>query len=153
MGDGYWEGALYLFHSKVETDGSNSGNISWDISPGTGNEFEVLYGFIDNGDALAARIARVRILSDSDDTILQIMSESLGAQVRKEWPNKDNEFEPGLGRLFVGGNMSLFGIVQAVGVNQVATFACALRIRGRKPSPTISGPTGSTETRIKEKFY
>jgi hypothetical protein len=148
---GYWEGATFIYYIRIVNDGSNSGNHEIEISPGVGNELEILYGSIFNGDTAARTILCIIQGQDSSEySYLLPRNFSLGAGLKVPFPVTD-EVEgggalSGARRLIVSGDMKLYVRIASVGLSQDSEFGVIMRTRGDAPAVTVTSPTGATET-------
>ncbi len=152
MSEDYWDGAIFVFEGTVLTDGSNAGTASLTITPGDGNEFEVLYGFIEHTDA-ASRFVLAAIRDDGARELARLISNSFANSIQMFPQDGAGGTEVGPARLIVAGIMDLRLEVQSMSVNDTATFVAVLRIRGGVPTTTLAGPTGSTDTKNTDKVF
>ncbi len=153
MSEDYWEGAIWVFQARILNDGSNAGDHVYAVSPGVGNELEVLYGNIINSDSGSARNASIDI-DDGSNLLTRVLTLSTPVA------NADVSFfsAPGnassgnslvgitSGKIMIAGGMRLVATVFALAVNQDSFFAIACRIRGGLPTVTFTSPTDATET-------
>ena len=145
MSEDYWEGGTYVIQGTVETDGATAGEASLTVTPGAGNEFEVLYGMVGHDDA-TTRTTQSLIRDDGDRGLMFYNTEGF-ANTEHEIPNNRGSRIVGKPtRGFVSGAMDVFSRVAAMGVNQKATFALVLRLRGGIPTVAFAGPSGATLT-------
>lgn len=147
----YWEGATWVYHATVTNDGTNSGTHEYDVIPGAGNELEILYGLVFNGDTSARTIvARIQDADGGNFLAFIVPSGSIAAAGRISFPVNDphaaNSAANAGARFLLSGTMSLNAQVQSIAVNQDSEFGIACRIRGGLPSVVFTSPTGATET-------
>ncbi len=152
MGEDYWEGATWVYQADITNDGSNSGLQSYEVTPGAGNEFYIMYGYLHNGDA-AGRTGNVLILSGTGGEHLTNLISSdatVGAADRRNFPahgdanTDDRNSQPSMP--IVSGTMTVLATMGAVAVNQDTQFAITCRIRGAVPTVTLVGPTDAVKT-------
>ncbi len=144
MSEDYWDGALWVYHADITNDAMDAATQSYTIVPGVGNEMELLYGTVLNGDT-SARNALVEI-SDGANRILRIASFSLGAATNMPLPFKgaDNADEVGSWTRFIlAGTMQLEVSVAAVAVSQDSALGLCARIRGSLPLVTEAASAGT----------
>ncbi len=144
MSEDYWDGALFVYHADI-THGAGSGTTSYTIVPGEGNELEILYGHIFNGDTVA-RTASLLISSGAYliTSLLDRVGLALDAGAGQSYPHSDEGSATGgstVGgvRLFLAGTMDFEGAVLAVGNTDDTRFAMAARLRGGMPTITEAG--------------
>lgn len=142
--EGYWEGALWVYHADIVNNGANSGNQVYSIVPGVGNELEVLYGTVFNGDA-AGRSTTV-IIDDGTNNLSLMVSETLGSAASRDFPSSNTSRGAAGQRYILAGTMRLITTVASVAVSQDSRLGLCCRIRGDLPTVTLTSPTGATET-------
>lgn len=148
---GYWDGALWVYHADITNNGSNSGNHTYAVVPGAGNEMEVLYGLILNGDA-SNRTAGVLIKDGAGGNIISriLSSFTLNAGISHAYPVADERSATGAGinagaRIIIGGTIELSATFASIAVSQDTAFAIVCRIRGGLPTVTLTSPTDAVE--------
>ncbi len=152
MSEDHWEGATWVFHADITNDGTNSGDHVYAVVPGGGNEMEILYGRVLNGDT-SSRTIIVEIGSDSTPSeilALMVPTTSITAGSTIPFPTTD-EFSnssavQGVSRWLIAGTMALFVQVAAVAINQDTAFSVVGRVRGGVPTATLTSPTDAVET-------
>lgn len=153
MSEDYWDGALWVYHADIVNDGSNSGNHIYLMTVGAGNELEVLYGSILNGDA-SNRVAFVRI-DDGAELIAPLLGDLEGITLNSGqshgFPYAPAEASGGAAagagaRYLMAGAMRLRAQVTAIAVSQDSAFGIACRIRGEIPTVVLTSPTDAVET-------
>ncbi|MCJ2531781.1 MAG: hypothetical protein LN413_05700 [Candidatus Thermoplasmatota archaeon] len=155
MSEIWWDGATWVYHADILNDGANSGNHVYALTLGEGDEMIILYGNALNGDA-AGRIATLEIEDDDADRISRFFSRTLGVGGVGSFPYAEDDFESGLAagtRFIFSGPMVLRLTVAAVAVAQDTALGIAARIRGGRPTVTLTSPTGATETVNKNRTY
>lgn len=145
MSEDYWDGANWVFEADITNDGSNSGNHVYTITVGAGNELEILYGNILNGDT-SARTASA-VIDDGSTTTAFMESLSLGAGAQAGFPhaNAAGTIETGPTRFIVAGTMRIVVTVASVATSQDTALAIACRIRGGIPTVVLTSPTDAVE--------
>ncbi len=138
-------------------NGDADGEVSAIIVPGAGNEFEVLYGTIFNGDSVN-RVTEALVQDDDDNRIGWIMrAATVNAGHFIGFPiygagttNRGGESN----RWIISGGMKLKLSMAAVGATDDVNFAIACRIRGGSPTVTeaFTG-SGGTITINKEQVF
>lgn len=148
MTDEYRDGATFIFNINIANDSSGASDIALIYTAGEGNEFEVLYGMIENLDS-SARRAIVQIdggVSD-DDLAFLLDNNTLASTGLSSFPTGGSNAESSShetvlnagARLIVSGPMRLRMRLIAVALSQDVTFSGALRIRGGIPTRATSG--------------
>lgn len=155
--DGYWDGGTWVYHADITNDGSNSGNHTYSVVPGAGNELEVLYGRILNGDA-AARTSQVLVKDVVGGEILaRIVNRSLGAGLDHSFPAVSEAVDSAKlsagARIIIAGLMELQAVIAAVAVSQDSAFGVVCRIRGGVPTVTLTSPTDAVEVVNRDQVF
>ncbi len=150
MSGGYWEGATWVFNADITNDGSNSGTHEYDVSPGAGNEMEILYGMLRNDDA-AGRVTRVVITDATTNREIANLAQkdqTLAAGAPVSFPNAGGAVThvAAGSRLILSGGLTLHAQVAAVAVSQDTEFSIVARIRGGVPTVVLTSPTDAVET-------
>lgn len=145
----YWDGALWIYQADITNDGINSGNHIYELIPGDGNELQILYGAIFNGDGVA-RNAQLDILSGSGgETIFEMMENpAIAASGYETFPKNSTVTEsnaPTGGRVIIAGNMGFKAQLASVATSNDSAFSIGCRIRGGVPSVTLTSPTDAVE--------
>lgn len=153
----YWSGATWVYHATVTNDGATSGNHVYVVSPGVGQEMEVLYGRLFNGDG-SARTAFANTRNAGGDVLTTYLATiSLGVQGHYPFPQIDESTTGGssLGptRKILSGTMDITFNVNSIAINQDTAFSIVARIRGGLPTVTITSPAGATETVDENRTY
>lgn len=144
------EGQTLAYQVEITNDGDGSGNISVTVDPSGGDEFELLYAVLFNGDTVD-RTGLVLIREGESGTNLALGQPlepvTVTAATRKRIPDSNR-------RYMVSGSMDLLVQLQAVAASQNARIGLVLRIFGRPPTiaevgqgttPTITINTERTE--------
>ncbi len=141
MSEGYWAGALWVYHSTITGQaGQGAGAITWLIIPGAGNEMEVLYGEVINGDTVA-RIINVDIETDqAGERLARLINTSVSANEWIDFPTTDENASSSVAqagpRWIVSGTMRFLVTVIDVAQAQDAALGIVARIRGSLPMVT-----------------
>ncbi len=146
MSEDYWDGALFIYHADILNGAGGSGTTSYTVVPGAGNELEILYGHIFNGDTVG-RGSKVEISSGAN-FLASLLDDQTGIALdpgaAQSYPHSD-EVAAGGGstvggvRLFLAGTMDLEGAILAVGSSDDTRFAMVARLRGGMPIITEAG--------------
>lgn len=145
MSEEYWEGALFIYQSDIVNGAGGGGNISVVISPGVGNEMEVLMAEILNGDS-SSRVLAGRTRNEDADKLRSIFSVNTAAGGNQAWPHGRTDQIGGPGKLILSGDMDLFLLAESVAASQNASFSMEARLRGGVPTITESGNSTPTIT-------
>lgn len=153
MSEDYWDGATWVLHGTIATDASTAGTVKAVISPGAGNDLEILYGFIEHTDA-SSRTCTVYIRDDGARTLSRLVQEAF-ASSRRMFPQQGTDAAEARGtlRLIMSGLMDLLIQVASMSVSDTFTFAVVVRTRGGMPTATLSGPSGATLTTNTKKVF
>ncbi len=144
MSEGYWDGALWVYHADITNDAMDAATQSYEIVPGAGNELEVLYGSLFNGDT-TDRQATLRFEDDADNVLARAWSRTLTAASAGQFPYAEDDFTTGVaagGRYILSGTMVLHAEVAAVAVLQDSALGLVCRIRGGVPTVTEAASAG-----------
>lgn len=161
MSEDWWDGALWVYIATITNNGANSGAHVYNMVPGAGNEVELLYGHILNGDT-SARVCKVNMTDDEANALAALLDDlagiSLTGGVTNSFPmGGDVPAAAGSGagptRFMVAGTMALNIQAAAVGTSQDTRVAIVCRIRGGVPTVTLTSPTGATEAVVKNQVY
>ncbi len=160
MSEDYWEGALYIYDADITNGAGGAGANSYNLTPGVGNEMEILSIRFLNGD-VAGRVLTVEIRDDDNNVIIEIFpGVSLGAgatimfphissdaniAARSAWPNKT--------RAFLAGEMNVNLSLAAVAASQNTECSIVGRIRGGIPTATEVGASTPTINVNKEQVF
>ena len=160
----YWGGSTWVWHGTIVNDGVTSGSHIYSVVPGEGNEMEILYGDLLNGDTGARAVDS--FIRDGDSVpnqhVLAIPAwQGLSATAGQHmgFPATDEVTGGGKyaalsNRWILSGIMELFMRVNSVAVNENTAFSIVARIRGEKPTVTFTTPpSGSTTTVLTDRVY
>ncbi len=146
MSEDYWDGATWVYQTDITSDAMDAANHTYIIVPGAGNEIEILYGYLFNGD-ISARAGSVRI-DDGGNRLGSLIDDAnnLAAGARRYFPvaANDSDDKPSgpSGRIFLSGTMRVFARVDAVSVTEDSAFSIVCRIRGGIPTVTEGASAG-----------
>lgn len=144
-------GATYVRRTTITNQaGQGASNVELIFTPaGEGEEFEILYGSILNGDTVGRQCRAEIDDGTSDESIARVFLETVSGGAVSAFPAAD---APGDGtmlaagaRLLISGPMRLRLMVVSVADGQDATFAIVLRLRGSN-APTMTTVGAGTET-------
>lgn len=146
----FWDGATWVYDAIITNDGVNSGTHIYDVSPGVGNELEILYGQLRNLDTVG-RIIDIFIEDDVPNALVYMSpsSFSLTQSQRMPFPVTDEALANSAGqarRWLLSGGMNLSCVAASIAVSQDTRFSICCRIRGGLPTVTLTSPTDATET-------
>ncbi len=147
----------WVYQANVTNDGSNSGNHDYVVTPGAGNEMEILYGGITNDDT-SARTTEVRIRDDDDNILVKLIKvASTGVGETRPFPalgasGADDSVASG-SRLIVTGAMNVLARVSAVAISQDSMFTIVCRIKGGIPTVVITSPVDAVEVIDKNQVF
>lgn len=147
----FWSGALWVYSADIENGAGGGGNIFITLTPGAGNELELLYGMLSNQDT-AGRAGEME-LRDADDNLLAHLFEE-GATITNgnevsipgidEITASDNAALPN--RIFLAGDMDFLMNLVSVAASENVVFGLCCRIRGGLPTVVESGNSTPTIT-------
>lgn len=151
----YWEGGTLEYHSTIDNGGGGGGTVAVEITPGAGNEFEVIGVRVVNT-GVGAESVLIRVSTDSSaEVLMELVSGSTAAASFRQWPHgtviADDNAMAG-GRLIVSGEMILRMAVAAADAGQGGEFALIARLRGGMPTITEAGNSTPTITINKEQI-
>lgn len=154
--EGYWEGGTWVYQAQITNGAGGGGAVSIVVTPGAGNEMEILYGSLTNGDG-TGRSAVIKIRDDGDNDLAHLINVgySLGAASTICIPLFDQATDgahAGSGtRLILSGGMDLIMQLSSVAASQDGVFSLVARIRGDIPTVTETGQSTPTITINTEK--
>jgi len=147
-----WEGATWAFQGTIANGAGGAGDQTYAVTPGEGNELEVLYGEVLNGDTVARNVS---VQVDDGTNIFAFVpwnGLSLGAGSRQGFPQAITGTSANLlgavpTRLIVSGSMRLLVTVAAVAASQDSALGLVARLRGPTlPTVTLAGASTPTLT-------
>ncbi len=144
MSEEYWDGATWHYHCNIANGVGSGGTIQWDVEVPVGDEMELLYGMLTNGDT-STRTGRVYIVEATDNIMVYFQNGSLTAGLTRPFPAIVTDLAVGA-RYILSGGMKLIAHVVAVASTENATLAVACRIRGGVPTVSESGQDTPTIT-------
>ena len=156
MSEEYWEGGTWVYQSNIVNGAGGGGTVSAEVVPGGGNELEILYGRLTNGDS-SYRTATIRIEDDADNFLATVATHSLSAGHALTWPVTDehntNNMYSGATRLILSGDMVLHMELASVAASQDGFFGLTCRVRGGVPTVTEVGNSTPTITVNTERVF
>ncbi len=144
MNDEYWSGALWVYQADITNDAMDAATQSYTITPGPGNEMEILPGSaVFNGDTVA-RTVIIRLLDGDGNVLFTIANISTGAALFLSTFSQISSRNEGMiaGRLVLSGTMQLFYQVSSVAVSQDSAASVVARIRGGVPTVAEAATAG-----------
>ena len=142
----YEDGAEWIYQADITNGAGGAGNHTYVIVAGAGNELEVLYFRLFNGDT-SGRTARVRIFdADGGNEMVRLFpTGTLGAAGVTFWPVASSSGGIAAGaKAKADGLMSVSAEVDAVASSQDSSFAISCWIQGGVPTVTESGASTPT---------
>ena len=154
MSDEYWDGATWVYDVLIQNGAGGSGTQSAQISPGAGNELEVLYGQSENLDT-SARVHNVRIRDDAGNFLIHLESDTVAAGLPIGIPKSvvPGDVEGTPHRMMVSGDMDVFFESLLVAASQDSHFSLVARVRGGVPTVTEVGQSTPTITINTERVF
>ena len=156
MNKNYWEGRTWVYQSDITNGAGGGGNASVTVVPGAGNELEILYGSIFNGDT-TSRGCRGYITDDDSNILTYILNGTIGAGDYLMFPNTldlaDNVANTMTTRHILSGTMELVLVVLSLGAADDAAFGLVCRLRGGMPTVTEAGAATPTININKEQVF
>ena len=151
-GEDWPAGQTWVFQGTVAEDATAGTHVcSLTVTPGAGNEFQVLYGLIIGGATATAQLYSI-FIDDGTNVISYIQNAFSSTNSGATIGVGDNTLsasanltdELGLpSNPIVSGTMRLRMQVQTVAVSVTSTFAVACRIKGTVPTATLADPIGT----------
>ena len=145
-GDSYWNGRTWVYQADITNGGGGAGNHSYTVTVASGNELEVLYGELFNGDT-SNRTGEV-IIDDGTNQLSRFLSGTINAAARWPFPIADGQAAAGMslggGRVIISGTMRLVATVASVAASENTAFAVVCRIRGGIPTVVEVGASTPT---------
>jgi len=147
-------GATWVCQGTVLEDATAGTHVcTLTVTPGTGNEMQVLYGRVLEGNSATAQTCDVYVEDDSANrlTTLVLGSADTSANTAHVFPvasttilavASQQQTAGGVG-LIVSGTMNLILKVTTTAVSITQTFAVACRIRGAAPTATLADTVGT----------
>lgn len=153
----YWEGRLFVYHATVTNGAGGDGDISFLTVPGQGNELEILYGHLHNGDTVG-RTGTIDVETDTGGQLVARLMPSVAfaAAARRFFPSSElsgDNLAATAKRWIISGTQRMNATIAAVGASDDVTFAFAARLRGGMPTITEAGASTPTITINEERVY
>ncbi len=144
MSEDYWDGALWVYNAQILRDGSTSGTDIIEITPGDGNEMELLYGQVTHNEG-TGRQARITIENSlSDDDRLTHLADAAINNTYILFPR--DAAGVGYTRLIIAGEQVLKLTIESLAINITSKYSVVCRIRGGIPTVAVTKPADSTLT-------
>ncbi len=143
MSEGYWDGGTWVYHATITNDAMDAADQVYTVVPGRGNEMEILYGSMFNGDT-TDRNSTLEI-DDGANRLVRFFSRTHTAGSIASFPYAEDDFTAGVAagpRFILGGTMRLVATVAAVAVSQDSALGLVCRIRGSIPIVTEAASAG-----------
>lgn len=151
--DAWPAGATWVFQGTVAEDNTAGTHVcTLTVTPGAGNEMEVIGALITVGNTATAQLAQMSV-TDGTNALLVPLNPSGGtgttASLNYPWPTAATTTATAstsnmvAGRLFVSGTMVLKLQVNTTAVSVTQTFAVVCRIKGAKPTATLADTVGT----------
>ncbi len=147
MPEDYWDGALWIYQGDVTNGAGGAGNQSYTLTIDTGNEAEILYGSVFQGDP-TVRTASVGIF-DGTFRIGRLLSTSLNQNAVQGYPSAATSGANGNPsaagpRYIIGGGMRILATIESVALSEDTAYSIAMRIRGGVPTVVEAGQATPT---------
>jgi len=156
--DSWPAGATWVFQGSVAEDATAGTHVcTLTVTPGAGNEMQVLYGRILEGNTATAQLPIARITDGTNllaDFINGIVDTS--ANIGRSFPslvapaNNANQFVGTVmqSNLMVSGTQVLLLQVSTAAVSVTQTFAVVARIKGEKPTAVLNDTIGTSTNTV-----
>lgn len=149
----FWSGSSWEYQAQITNGAGGAGNQSVILTPGVGDEFELYFATITNGDT-ASRTVTAEIRDDSDNRLAVLGTISLDAAAVLQIPTAPQAAAtggnaadaPAATRFIISGDMDLRLLVASVAASQDSTYTIVGRIRGSAPTVTEAGASTPTIT-------
>lgn len=142
-----WPGGLtYVFQGTIAEDATAGTHVcTLTITPGVGNEMQVLYGEILDGNTATSQSIIVSIDDGTNEVFRYISDSSTTAQQRFcfPWNPTAASARGSTDKALVSGAMRLILQVQTAAVSVTQTFAVVCRIHGAKPTAVLADTVGT----------
>ncbi len=151
LGDGmskeFWSGATWVYQADITNGAGGAGNHVYTIVPGAGNELQILYGRVLNGDT-SSRTATA-VIDDGTNELTRFMTLALTAGSAQSFPNAEIGSTGGGSvadgpRFILSGTMRLVVTIAAVAASENTAFGLVCRIVGGVPTVTEAGASTPT---------
>ena len=148
-----FDSALWVYQADITNGAGGSGNHTYVVVPGAGNEMTLLYGSLFNGDT-SGRAGRLRVTTDGTGAVVDIIGTggagiTITAGRYLSFPTSDGQGAGGVGitpgwPFDMAGTMELEALMSSVGASDDSAFAMVARINGGLPTVTETGASTPT---------
>ncbi len=161
MTSGFPDGALFVYQSTIINGGGGGGTVSAVLTPGAGNEFELLWGRISHNDATASDID-VHIRDDGGRVLASLYDMDAVTQNSVcQFPTAPAAAAtggnagdtPAATRLFISGTMDLYMAALLIDLSEGSTNVIVGRVYGGMPTIVETGNNTPTITINTEQLY
>ena len=143
MNDDKW--ALWIYQADITNGAGGAGDQTYTLTVGVGNELEVLYVRVLQGDP-TSRLVLAQI-DDGTNQGPRLIGGSTAQDTFRQWPTAGSSADDGVlgsARLLMAGAMRLIVTIQAVALSE--NTACWIGCRIRSGVPTVVESGASTPT-------
>ncbi len=156
--DSWPGGQTWVYHADIVNSAGGAADNSYTVSLAVGNEMEILYGEVLNGDT-AGRVVTVLIdTGTAGENLASLVSITADAGSTQAFPHSDvsgvagTHLSAGAPLLFSGG-MRLVVTVAAVALSQDTAFGLVCRTRNAVPTVVEAGEASATITINEERVF
>ncbi len=156
-----YEGALFVYQSTIINGGGGGGTVSVVLTPGAGNEFELLWGRISHNDATASDID-VHIRDDGDRVLASLFDVDAVTQNSVcQFPTAPAAAAtsgnvgdtPAATRFLIAGGMDLYMAALLIDLSEGSTNVIVGRVFGAVPTIVETGNSTPAITINTEQTY
>ena len=137
--------ATWIYQADI-TSGTGDGDATFTVTAGVGNEAEILYAQLFNGDTVT-RVVQL-IIDDGTNEFDRLLDTNCTAGARQSWPvineQADGGTTAGPGRYLIAGPMRLVATIVGLGSTDDVAFSLTCRINAGVP--TVVEAASGTET-------
>lgn len=151
-------GALWVFQGTVGEDATAGTHVcTLTVTPGAGNEMQVLYGYLTVGATATAQVVTARIDDGTNDVgfpgPIAFSGTTSGAVYSFPMSltpsaTTNNPFMAANPSILVSGTMRLRLMVSTAAVSVTQTFAVVCRIKGAMPTATLNDTIGTSTNTV-----
>ena len=143
-------GRTYVFQGTVLEDATAGTHVtSLTVVPGAGNEMQVLYGRLVNGNTATAQTMQAYVTDGTNIVSLFINQQDTSALISRSFPMLINSTTNvsnsavGVYPFVVSGTQTLYLSLSTTAVSVTQTFAVVLRVWGDSPTFTLADTVGT----------